>query len=180
MREKIRNMDLRLTELSGYLHISRATLYKYLDLYEDGKKRGIDPQVRKLFDYIENTPSIGKVNVINYIITNLTEPEGDDNLTTVIRRYQQNSGSSEEKIKFIRNIVETSELDGIIPYLNVCIQLLSKETLTEIEYEQLAKFTLFRDSVAGNKPVEQSKIKETKRKLKEEKIHAQNRNKEEF
>jgi len=171
MREKIRDMDLRLTELSGYLNVSRATLYKYLDNYENGKMMGIDPKVRKLFNYIEKTPSIGKVNVINYIITNLMESENDDDLTTAISRYQQSDNHSEEKIKFIRNIVKTSELDGVIPYLNICIQLLSKESQSEIECEQLAKFILFKDSVAGNKPVTQSDLKKTKKKIKEDKIH---------
>jgi len=170
MREKIRDMDLRLTELSNYLHVSRATLYKYLEMYESGKRRGMDPDVRKLFDYIENTPLIGKVNVINYIILNMAGVEEEGSLTSVLNRYQQSSGRSEEKIKLILNVVKTSELDGVIPYINVCMQLLSQESLTEAEYEQVTKFVLFIDSVTGNKPVTSSNVREAKKKLKEGKI----------
>ncbi len=160
MREKMRDMDLRVTELSEYLHISRATIYKYIDLYESGKTRGIDDRVKKLFDYIENTPNIGKKNVMSYIMVNLVDSD-QSGTVEIVKRYSQSDSCSEEKMIFLRNVCERSDLDGIIPYLNICFGLLSKKDLNEEEYSQLSKLILFRDEVQRNKTVSSVKIKET-------------------
>ena len=38
LRDKIRDLGLRLIDLSEYLEVSRPTMYKYIELYEQGHK----------------------------------------------------------------------------------------------------------------------------------------------
>ena len=170
MREKMREMDLRITELSEYFHISRVTLYKYIDMYESGTKDGIDSKVRDLFDYIEKTPNIGKRNVVNWILLNTTPDSNNksDDIVNLVNQYQSNKNRSEDKIKFLKNILSSSEMDALIPYLNSCMGLLEKESLSDDEVIQLSKFILFREDVTTSKAVTASKIKETKQILKKE------------
>jgi len=166
----MRKMDLRITELSDYFHISRVTLYKYIDMYENGTKEGIDLKVCKLFDYIEKTPNIGKRNVINWLIINTASgPNSDpDDIVNLVNQYQSNKNHSEDKIKFLRHIISYSDLDHLIPYLNTCMSLLSKDSLSDDEVAQVSKFVLFREDVITNKVIAASKIKETKKLLRVE------------
>ena len=76
MREALKNMQLRLTELSEYLDISRPTLYKFVDYYDTGQKSLINKSVLKLFDYISSNKDIDKKDVISYIANgNLLDDE---------------------------------------------------------------------------------------------------------
>ena len=170
MREKMREMDLRITELSEYFHISRVTLYKYIDMYESGTKDGIDSKVRDLFDYIEKTPNIGKRNVVNWILLNTTSGSNNksDDLVNLVNHYQSNKNRSEDKIKFLKTILSNPEVDVLIPYLNSCMELLEKESLSNDEVIQLSKFILFREDVTTSKAVTAAKVKETKKILKKE------------
>lgn len=68
MREKLKSLNIRLTELSDYLGFSRPTLYKYLEDYENKKFKSIDFRVRKVFDYILKKKTLSKIEVINFII----------------------------------------------------------------------------------------------------------------
>ena len=166
----MRKMDLRITELSEYFHISRVTLYKYIEMYESGTKDGIDFKVRDLFEYIEKTPNIGKRNVINWILLNTTSDSNNmsDDLVNLVNQYQSNKNKSEDKIKFLKNILSNPEMDVLIPYLNSCMELLEKESPSDDEIIQLSKFILFREDVTTSKTIAASKIKETKQILKKE------------
>ena len=113
-------MDLRITELSEYFHISRMTLYKYIDMYESGTKDGIGSKVLDLFDYIETTPNIGKRNVINWILLNTISGSNNkaDDVVNLVNQYLSNKKRSEDKIKFLKLILSNPEMDVLIPYLN--------------------------------------------------------------
>jgi len=67
IREALKAMQLRLTELEEYLNISRPTLYKYVEYYESGKQNLINPVVKDLFKYIEKNKSLTKKEAISYI-----------------------------------------------------------------------------------------------------------------
>ena len=71
MREKLKELNIRITELSDYTSLSRPTLYKFLGFYEKGRYKNINDNVLRLFKYIDGTPNIGKANVIAYIVNNL-------------------------------------------------------------------------------------------------------------
>ena len=73
LREKLRGIDIRITELADYLQISRPTMYKYIEAYDAEQFSEINNKVLKLFNYINNNPLIGKKTVMNYILNNLVE-----------------------------------------------------------------------------------------------------------
>jgi len=164
----MRKMDLRITELSEYFHISRVTLYKYIEMYESGTKDGIDFKVRDLFEYIEKTPNIGKRNVINWILTHTVSEQNNNSndIVNLVNQYQLNANHSDDKIKFLSFIILHSDMDSLIPYLNSCMDLLAKESLSDNEIIQLSKFVLFREDVTTNKAVTAARIRETKKILK--------------
>jgi len=68
MREQLKNLQLRLTELSEYLDISRPTLYKFVEQYDAGEADAIkNEKVVALFNYITKNNNITKKEVIAYI-----------------------------------------------------------------------------------------------------------------
>ena len=71
LRNRLRELDLKITELADYLQISRPTMYKFIEYYENSEFDLINKKVLKLFNYIAEHELIGKKNVINYILNNL-------------------------------------------------------------------------------------------------------------
>ena len=41
IREQLKEKDIKITELADYLGITRPTLYKFIDIFDDGKIKGI-------------------------------------------------------------------------------------------------------------------------------------------
>ncbi len=78
MKEKLKQLNLRLTELANYLNISRPTLYKYLDEYESKNYKDIDKNTRKVFDYVKKRSTISKVAVIDFIINDLYDKKPEE------------------------------------------------------------------------------------------------------
>ena len=78
IRERLRMLQIRLTELEDYLNISRPTLYKFVEYYENGKQKLINPVVRDLFKYIEKNKNLTKKEVVSYI-ANLGKNEEEKN-----------------------------------------------------------------------------------------------------
>lgn len=68
MKEKLNSLNMRLTELAHYLNLSRPTLYKYIDEYENRKYKDIDKRTRQVFDFIRKKSTISKIAVIDFII----------------------------------------------------------------------------------------------------------------
>ena len=68
LRQRLKNMDLRITELADYLQVSRPTMYKFIDYYDNGEFDLINRNVLKLFNYISENGLLGKRNVVNYIL----------------------------------------------------------------------------------------------------------------
>jgi hypothetical protein len=143
MRETLRQLDLKITELADYLKISRPTMYKYIDSFETRDYKSIDTPVLKLFQYIEkNKGLIGKRNVVNYILTNITVTNDhvqtkESALSDEVASFIQTNGSEDVKSQMIKKIIETKDYDKIIPYLVDVQTLLSKKELTEEEYAKL-------------------------------------------
>jgi hypothetical protein len=79
MKDKLHNINFRITELSVYLNISRPTLYKYLDSYTQKKYTDIDRYTLDVFKFINLKSTTSKLQVIDYIIK------------TKERKYQLNS-----------------------------------------------------------------------------------------
>ena len=141
LRERFRNMDLKITELADYLQISRPTMYKFIDMYEINEFSGINKKVLKLFNYINNNELIVKKNVINYILTYLTDvkelgEKEDTEDIKLVKKYLISNPNS-EKTQFIINCSKKSSYDMIIHYIIEVSSLHKKKELSEEEKRKL-------------------------------------------
>ena len=44
LRDKMREIDLRLVDLAQFLELSRPTVYKFIDYYETGQRDRLEPK----------------------------------------------------------------------------------------------------------------------------------------
>lgn len=135
LRDKIRDLGLRLIDLSEYLEVSRPTMYKYIELYEQGHKEEINPRVLTLFDYIENNHStISKNNAINFILNNIVRVEAENiskNEDKKIKIKNLLKKENKSKENFIYILTEDNFFDPILDYLMECKKLSDKKLSAE-------------------------------------------------
>ena len=140
--DRLKELDIKKTELANYLDISRPTMYKFIESYDSGDYDSINKKVLKLFDYISNNKLIGKNNVINYILSNIAEvkeleTKEEIDLFKNVRRYMIANPDS-EKSKFLELACQKTNYDLIIHYLVEITPLLKKRKLS-LEEEELLK-----------------------------------------
>ena len=144
IKERLKELEIKITELAQYLQISRPTMYKFIESYDGGKKKEVNKNVKKLFDYIEDNPLIGKRNVINYILTRMSVPQENDTsevneIIQSIKEYVSNNPSS-EKTQFIESITSHSQFDVVVHYLMEIEALLKKKKITDEEKIKLIPY----------------------------------------
>lgn len=142
LENRLKELDIKKTELANYLNISRPTMYKFIELYDNCEFKAINRKVLKLFDYISNNELIGKNNVINYILTNIAEvkemeAKEEVDLFKNVRRYIIDNPDS-EKSRFLDLACQITNYDLIIHYLVEITPLLKKEKIS-IEEEEFLK-----------------------------------------
>lgn len=123
MREKLKTLGLKLTELSNYLGYSRPTLYKYLEDYEKKQYKQINFRVKKVFDFIMKKRTLSKIEVINYILQLdsevdktsfdilVEELKKDEKLVQDISDYVQKHGQDKIIKKIKKYLKESSNND---------------------------------------------------------------------
>lgn len=144
IKVRLKNLEIKITELADYLQISRTTLYKFMEAYDSGNKKEINNSILKLFNYIEKNELIGKKNVINYILNNMTIISDNDvsevnKIVKDIREYISNNLKS-EKTQFIDKCVKTTQFDIMIHYLMDINSLLNKIKLTKDEEKKIEPY----------------------------------------
>jgi len=160
MKERMRELNIKMTELSEYIKVSRPTLYKYIESYEEGDYGSIPGRVVSLFKVMER-PDATKEQVISYIISSFNEDDGTDSAEAV-RRYISDPSSSPSKVEFLQKVATTNCLDSIIPYLNDCIDILSSDSIDDDQTYQVARLVLMRSKVIRNLPLKEEELKEVK------------------
>ena len=146
MKEKIRSLDVRLTELSKYLSISRPTLYRYLELYESGEPGQVPKDIRELFRFIDGRCG-SKDQLMRYVISHFcTSPE--DGIKAEMSGFINESSERSPKLKLMYRIATTSHMDPLVGYLAECMDILEKEEISEDELGIVARFVLFRSAVS--------------------------------
>jgi predicted transcriptional regulator len=144
IKERLKDMELKITELSDYLQISRPTMYKFIEAYDSGDVSIINKHVLKLFKYIDENPLIGKKTVVSYILTNLVEEKelGDTAENRIYNQIKRFLIANPESIKsqFIELIVQKTDYDDAIKYLLKIYPLLRKRKLSDEEIAFLKPF----------------------------------------
>ena len=144
IKERLKEIELKITELSDYLQISRPTMYKFIEAYDAGDNSGINKNVLKLFKYIDENPVIGKKTVVSYILTNLVEEKelgdsSENRLYNQIKRYIISNPES-VKTQFIELKIKKTDFDDAIQYLLKVYPLLKKRKLSDEEIEFLKPY----------------------------------------
>lgn len=144
IKDRLKDLEIKITELANYLQMSRTTLYKFIDAYDSGKKKEINGSVLKLFNYIEKNELIGKRNVINYILNNMAVISENDTtevneIVKNIKGYISNNPTS-EKTQFIDKCVGTTQFDITIHYLMDISSLLKKRKLSDEETKKIEPY----------------------------------------
>ena len=160
MKARMRELNIKMTELSEYIKVSRPTLYKYIESYEEGDYESIPGRVVSLFKVMER-PDVTKEQVISYIISSFKEDDGTDS-GEAVRRYLSDPSSSPSKVEFLQKVATTDCLDSIIPYLNDCIDILSGGNIDDDQAYQVARLVLMRSKVIRNLPLKDEELKEAK------------------
>lgn len=137
LREKIKELDIRIMDLANYMEMSRPTIYKYIEMYETGYRSEIESRVLTVFEYIDNNENIGKTNVIKFILENISKIE--ENISEAEKKKIQirNLLKHQDKTKedFIYMLTEDNFFDPILDYLMKCKKLSAYNNLSDEDYE---------------------------------------------
>ncbi len=147
IRQRLKDVDLKITELADYLQITRPTLYKFIDDYDKGELESINKRVLKLFQYIDCNPLAGKKTIVAYILNNLVVEkemgtEEEISRFTKIKKYMLENPSS-DKSTFMDILVTRKDFDLIISYLVDIYPLLKKRKLTSQEIAKIKPYDEF-------------------------------------
>lgn len=142
IKDSLKKLNIKITELADYLKISRPTMYKFIELYDSSKYEDITKNVKKLFNFIDNNTLIEKRNVINYILNNLnvTKDLTDDKVSRKIEnitKYIINNPNS-EKTFFIDMLIKVDFFDIVVHYLCEILPLLKNNN----NNQEISKFLL--------------------------------------
>lgn len=145
-------MDLRLTDIAGYIGVSRPTLYRYLGLYESGSRSQIPKEVLNLFRYIDRTKNVTHDMVMVYLVTNFAKCSAGGPKAEV-QKYISEACDDDPKLLLMAALAHSDAADTVVPYLTECLDLLGKEELTDNERNQVARFLSFSERVSRNVPL---------------------------
>lgn len=144
LRERLKEIEIRLVDLADFLGISRPTAYKFIQMYETGYKDNIESKLLKFFDFVMNEKDLDKSKAMSYIVENLVQPKAKStqDRAQIIANLLKKENSV--KIEFIDMVAQTQVLDPILEYLLECQKILakSKKALNE---EEVAKITPLND-----------------------------------
>ena len=160
MKTRMRELNIKLTELSEYIKVSRPTLYKYIESYEGGDLESIPDNVVSIFRLMERE-DVTKEQVVTFAITAFNAgAETDDR--EIVRRYLADPSASKAKIEAMCRLASSDCLDDMIPYLNGCMEILSGNEFGEEQTYQVARFVIMRSKVLKGIPLKEDELKEAK------------------
>lgn len=122
LRDRLRELEIKIVDLAKMLDISRPTLYKHIESYEEGRLNGIDSSYIALFDYITKNEFINTNNVVIYISQNILRLKSGDS--------KVNLTGNPHKDAFINILLESSRFDEVLSYLHSCYELLEKQDVS--------------------------------------------------
>lgn len=119
IRDKLKESNIKITELSFYLGVSRPTLYNLLEMYTNKDYKSLEKKVFDLLTFIDNTKPLTMPILMNYMINNHVSQnvsmDSDDELTKRLKVLQSsNSENDLTKLNFINIVTTSSKLDFII------------------------------------------------------------------
>lgn len=147
LRDRLRELDIKIMDLSELLGISRPTLYKCIELYQNNEREKIEASFLHLFDYLK-TPYITKNSVIAYIVQHIIQvktPRNEILVTDMIKNLFNPPNPMKENL--IRFIMQDNRFDSVLDYLMRCCEILNKPNPTLQEKNMLKPLSKFYDSL---------------------------------
>ena len=155
IRDQFKRMELKITDLADYLHMSRTTIYNFMDAYDKGDKSVISQKVLKLLDYVTNHPAAGKKEVLSFILSDITGDmeridKAENTAISPIMKYMAEYPES-PKARFFQLAVSTPDFDSILEYLLRVYPLLRNRRLTEEQIDFIKPYDDIRNIIDSNK-----------------------------
>ena len=135
IKDRLKELDIKITELANYLSISRPTMYKFIEMYDEGNKKELTSSICDMFDYVEQNELIDKKNVINYILKNVavisdaSSEEAGSFAKYVIDKLK--SENNDNKKIIIEYLAQNDDLDDLFSYLIDASNCSSKKKKTK-------------------------------------------------
>ena len=126
LREKLKQIGFKLTDLSEMLNISRPTLYSIIEQYEMGQREKIDPKILAFFKYIDENETLSRLDATRFVFEKITSSNTitsnqlQEKITNLLKK------ENHDKVKFIELLVKTDFFDPILGYLTECYELIDK------------------------------------------------------
>lgn len=125
LRDRLRELGIKIVDLANMLDISRPTLYKHIESYETNALENLDSSYIALFNYITQNEFINAKNVFIYITQNILRLKERD-----FQGSMSITGNA-QKDAFITLLLESNRFDDLLGYFISCYELLEKDTLSD-------------------------------------------------
>lgn len=162
MKDVMRDLGIKMTEMAEYLRISRPTLYKYIDLFESGRSSDIPSDIAEVFRFMSGSECKSKEKAVSFMIGNRMDGTGSA-VKDVIIRFVSSRPDFDPKMRFIHSLVSTGCIDGILPYLENSLGIMSRGASDESELYQEARLLLLIDAVSKNIPLTGPELEKARR-----------------
>ena len=164
MKERLRELGIKTTELSGYMKISRPSLYKYIELYESGDRKAIPEKVLRVFRYVDKYSRLSREQVIAFTISEFADSDTSDK-KEAIRGYLLKKGADDPKIDLMYMLITTDYLDALIPYLSNSARILSEGDPDDDQLYQVARLVNLRCDVMNGMPLDDEEKERARRNI---------------
>ena len=164
MKERLRELGIKTTELSDYMRISRPSLYKYMELYEAKDTSAIPEKVLRTFRYIDRYKSLTKEQIVVFVICEFSDINNSDK-KEAIRRYLLLHGPNDAKIGLMYALISTDSLDGLVPYLTESAAILEEPEIVESDLYKVSRLVNLKSDLMKNNPVSDEEIEKARKNL---------------
>lgn len=130
LRDRLRELGIKIVDLANMLDISRPTLYKHIESYETNALENLDTSYIALFNYITQNEFINAKNVFIYITQNILRLKERDFQGSMAMGRVAITGNA-QKDAFITLLLESNRFDDLLGYFISCYELLQKDTLSD-------------------------------------------------
>lgn len=130
LRDRLRELGIKIVDLASMLDISRPTLYKHIESYETNALENLDSSYIALFNYITQNEFINAKNVFIYITQNILRLKEKD-LQGSMAMGRVAITENAQKDAFITLLLESNRFDDLLGYFVSCYELLQKDTLSD-------------------------------------------------
>ena len=164
MKERLRELGIKTTELSEYMRISRPSLYKYIELYESKDTSAIPENVLRTFKYIDRYKSLTKEQVVIFVICEFSDLNNSDKKEAV-RKYLLMHGANDAKVELMYELVIGHSIDDLVPYLTDSARILNEPDVDSSSLYRICRLVNLKSNLMKNVPPTEEEIEEAKKNL---------------